>query len=453
MKHLSYYTAFIVGYALLGLMIYDTITWGFVFPWGDTLFRITVIVMSLLLLLWLIRAFPLYILAQRYDHSVQYMKAQARHQRNGFAYTPFVSVIIPAYNEEVGIASTLKTLLNSTYRAIEILVIDDGSQDGTGNRVQQFIYQYQSLTQQSLSPISIQYYAKSNGGKGSALNYGIQVARGEIICTFDADSVVDTHCIERFVSYFIEPTIMACAGHIKIGNRDTIIGLVQYLEYLMAFQLKKAEAILGTIFVIGGAAAAFRREVFTQLGGYAPSLLTEDMELSLRIQRAGMRIFYAHDAIVYTEGPMSIGTLAKQRLRWKRGYFESMALYLSCCFSRTLTNKRFFWFTLPMTIIQVIEFFLSACGTLLIWWYCLGAFNFQPVLTTVLLTGGLYSILFSLDPYERRFSSFALVPIAWFLFYIIVIVEVYAILKSLSTLIFRQKVTWQRWQRQGVIHR
>lgn len=120
---------------------------------------------------------------------------------------------------------------------------------------------------------------------------------------------------------------MAAAGNIKVGNTRTALGIMQALEHARGFQVKKAESLLGSVSVIGGAATAFRREVFEWIGGYQAGTLTEDLDLTLRIQEAGMRIVYAPEAIVHTEGPTTLKGLIKQRLRWKRGRLEAFALH------------------------------------------------------------------------------------------------------------------------------
>jgi len=121
--------------------------------------------------------------------------------------------------------------------------------------------------------------------------------------------------MENFVKYFELPNVMAAVGNVKIGNTNSLIEIVQYLEFLFSFYFKKCDSIMNSIYIIGGAAGAFRKEVFEKLGGYDVKNITEDIELSFRIQHAGMKIVYAEDAIVYTEGATDFKGLIKQRLR------------------------------------------------------------------------------------------------------------------------------------------
>jgi poly-beta-1,6-N-acetyl-D-glucosamine synthase len=444
---------YILLYGVLAFMIIDTILFGFTFVTSNLLYAMANITMTIFVVAWLLRAVPLLVISSFYRSYVARMKARARAVRKGKPYAPLVSVIIPAYNEQVGIVPTLKTLLASTFHSVEVLVINDGSTDATEERVLAFLRKYRQATHADIAAIQIRYYRKENGGKGSALNYGISKARGEIICTFDADCVVTKDCIERFVSYFVEPSIMACAGNIKIANQQTTIGIMQYLEYLMAFRMKQAEAMLGVVLVIGGAASAFRKSVFDTLNGYDTRMLTEDMEMSFRIQRAGMRIFYAHDAMVYTEGPSTWKGLRKQRVRWKRGRVETMHAYRSSVGSTLLTNRVFFWMVMPLVYWQDIEFLLSAPFTVVMYVWCLASFNFTPTLAALLLTGSLYALLFAQDRSTRIPSLLCTLPISWFLSHCIVFIESYALIMAYLTFWTKREVLWQKWDRQGAIER
>lgn len=444
---------YIILYGVLILMVIDTVIIDFPFNNTDPLYIVTNIVMFVFIAVWFLRVLPMVVISSFYRSYVAKLKVQARAKRNNTPYTPFVSVIIPAYNEQIGIVSTVKTLVASTYKHMEVLIVNDGSTDKTEEVLLEFLRKYRHSIKDISSPITLRYYQKTNGGKGSALNYGINKAQGEIICTFDADCVIARDCIERFVSYFVEPSVMALCGTIKIGNQSSFIGTVQHLEYLYSFVQKSAEALLGTIFVIGGAAAAFRKSIFDEIGGYDISMLTEDMELSFRIQQAGMRVFYAHDAIVYTEAPSTWRGLYKQRVRWKHGRLQAMKRYKSLFFSKTVPNRRFFWGVLPFIALQDLQYFAYAIFTIFVFSFCFGAYNYAPILATILLVGALYCLMFIQDKAERTWISFMLAPIGLFLFYFTAIVEIMALARAYWSFWTGRKVVWQKWNRQGVIER
>ena len=224
-------------------------------------------------------------------------------------YRPYVSVIVPAWNEENGIITTVEALLKSTYKNMEIIVVDNASTDNTKkNIIALTISHYKKSLGCSVftKDITLRYSYEAKQGKGNALNNGISLASGEIIISIDADCYVPPDTVGNFVKYFSNPTIMAAVGNVRIGNTDTIVGVVQYLEFLFSFYFKKAESLVNTIYIIGGAAGAFRREVFDKIGQYSTTNITEDIELSVRIQAHGMRIAYASDALVYTEGAVTL---------------------------------------------------------------------------------------------------------------------------------------------------
>ncbi|GHO79528.1 hypothetical protein KSD_72990 [Ktedonobacter sp. SOSP1-85] len=366
-------------------------------------------------------------------------------------YRPLVSAIVPAWNEEVGLVPTIKTILASTYRPLEIVVVNDGSTDSSDARMRAFLEKYERTMQGSERYVPIVYHYQHNGGKGSALNTGIGLAHGEIIVTFDADSVIHAEAIEHFVSYFADPHVMAAAGNIKVGNTKTLLGTIQGLEYMFGFHLKKAEALLGVVFVIGGAASAFRKEVFVRLGGYHTGTLTEDMDFSLRIQEAGMKIVYVPEAIVHTEGPTSLNGLLKQRLRWKRGRLEAFQMHRRFFFGRQQgINKPFFWIVLPLVILEDIESILGAIFTLLLYLLSALTHDFSVLLATIFVVAITFVLQFSEEKAFRKPSFFLLAPLVWFFFHLVTFVELHSLFKALWTFYRKREVTWQKWQRTGV---
>ncbi len=228
--------------------------------------------------------------------------------------TPKVSILIPAYNEAVGLISTVESIISNNYKVIEIIVINDGSKDESDTMMCEFIKNTKLPHGKK-----IKYFYKQNGGKGNALNYGLKYATGSIIMSIDADCLLEDTTVTNFIRRFNNPSVMAVVGNVKVANTINPITTLQKLEFQFTFYWKKAESVLGIIYIIGGAAGAFRREVFTRFGGYNVSTITEDIDLSVKIQSEGMRIVYADDAVVYTEGANTLKSLIKQRVRWKYG--------------------------------------------------------------------------------------------------------------------------------------
>lgn len=362
-------------------------------------------------------------------------------------YEPLVSVLIPAYNEEVGILGTLESLVASDYQNFEVIVINDGSQDKTGEKVQNFI-----KSRSEISGPKFRYLAQVNGGKAQALNFGLTKAQGEIILTIDADSMADKHYISRLVSYFRNPKIMSVAGNVKIGNNRSFLGRVQSLEYIFGFYFKQADALMNAVYIVGGAAAAYRRQALDLLGNFNTKNITEDIEMSMRFQAAGFKIAYAPDAVVYTEGPSNFSSLLKQRIRWKYGRFETFRQYSYLFFSPSKKHSKFLsFYILPMALFA--EFMLLLDLYLMGFLY---AISFYSLMFASLISfAAIFSVAILVQILEYKNSAqmkkpFAFAGIAWLLFYLIVLVEYFALIKCLIKFIRKHPVKWQAWERTGV---
>ena len=370
-------------------------------------------------------------------------------------YRPYVSVIVPAWNEENGIITTVEALLKSTYKNMEIIVVDNASTDNTKkNIIALTISHYKKSLGCSVftKDITLRYSYEAKQGKGNALNNGISLASGEIIISIDADCYVPPDTVGNFVKYFSNPTIMAAVGNVRIGNTDTIVGVVQYLEFLFSFYFKKAESLVNTIYIIGGAAGAFRREVFDKIGQYSTTNITEDIELSVRIQAHGMRIAYASDALVYTEGAVTLEGLIKQRLRWKRGRFETFMehRYLFCSLKKE-HNKLLSWFILPLALIGELQLSLELIFLSFLYVFSFATGDFTSFISGIVVVSSMFLVQVAFDNHRESTMRFLfLAPIGWLLFYISTYVETQALFKALWGAVRKQKLTWQKWERKGV---
>lgn len=232
---------------------------------------------------------------------------------------PFVSIIVPAFNEEKVIAQTIRSLLGNDYPHFEIIVVDDGSPDQTSAVVREAF---------SNEP-RVQLFTKENGGKAEALNFGLQKSTGDIIVALDADTVFPSQTISALAARFTEPElgprIGAVAGNAKVGNRINLLTRWQALEYITAQNMdRRAFASLNCITVVPGAVGAWRRELIEQIGGFASDTLAEDQDLTLKIRKLGYKIGYEEHAIAWTEAPDTVRGLAKQRFRWSFGTLQCL---------------------------------------------------------------------------------------------------------------------------------
>jgi poly-beta-1,6-N-acetyl-D-glucosamine synthase len=361
--------------------------------------------------------------------------------------TPRVSVLVPAYNEEVGLLSTVESVLMNDYPNIELIVVNDGSKD----RSDAMMLEYQASLKLPRGK-KLLYYYKENGGKGRALNYALERSTGDIIISIDADCLLEKNTIRNFVRRFDNPSVMAAVGNVKVGNPENPITMLQKLEFQFTFYWKKAESILGIIYIIGGAAGAFRREVFEKFGGYDVSTITEDIDLSVKIQSVGMKIAYAEDAVVYTEGANTLKGLVKQRIRWKYGWLMTFAKHTNMIFSRSKHhNKILCWFAIPLNYFTSALLFVEPWVILLLYFYCTITQDYTPFITWIILESLPFFVHALYDDRKlRKISFFAIAPISWVLFHLSTYIEYRALMGSLSDIIRRREATWGTWTRTGV---
>jgi cellulose synthase/poly-beta-1,6-N-acetylglucosamine synthase-like glycosyltransferase/peptidoglycan/xylan/chitin deacetylase (PgdA/CDA1 family) len=246
----------------------------------------------------------------------QWLRSRRRERIHaGSDYVPFVSIIVPAYNEELVIANTIHSLLASDYPSYEIIVIDDGSQDDTSNVV----------AEQFASDKRVRLLTVANSGKAAALNTGLRHASGEIVIALDADTLFAPQTVGALAHRFYDKTLGAIAGNAKVGNRVNLVTRWQALEYITSQNMdRRAFASLNCITVVPGAVGAWRRDLLVGVGGFPSDTLAEDQDLTLRIRRLGYRIGYEETAIAWTEAPHNLRSLAKQRFRWAYGTLQCM---------------------------------------------------------------------------------------------------------------------------------
>ncbi|HTZ42209.1 MAG TPA: glycosyltransferase [Candidatus Omnitrophota bacterium] len=230
---------------------------------------------------------------------------------------PFVSVLIPAWNEEDTIQKTIESIMASNYKDFEVLVIDDGSKDKTFQLAKALEKKYPRL----------KVYHKENGGKASALNFGIEKSKGDFIFTMDADTYVHPESVNRMVRYFKDSKVMCVSPAMLVYKPKTILQRIQQAEYLLGLFLRKAFSALDAIFVTPGAFSAYRKEFFKKHGGYEVGNITEDLELALRIQYEGYRIENCPNAPAWTIAPAKFKESLLQRRRWYHGWLKNLWKY------------------------------------------------------------------------------------------------------------------------------
>ena len=254
----------------------------------------------------------------------QWFRSRRRqHTHAGEGYAPFVSIIVPAYNEALVIKNTINSLLASDYEDYEIIVVDDGSVDSTSEIIRENFSNNER----------VRLFTAAAGGKAAALNVGLRFARGEIVIALDADTLFARQTVGALAHRFSDPRMGAVAGNAKVGNRINIVTRWQALEYITSQNMdRRAFASLNCITVVPGAVGAWRRDLIEKAGGFQSDTLAEDQDLTLRIRRMGHSIGYEEDAIAWTEAPDRLHTLARQRFRWAFGTLQCMRKHIDALF-------------------------------------------------------------------------------------------------------------------------
>ncbi|WP_394172465.1 glycosyltransferase [Thalassotalea litorea] len=387
-------------------------------------------------------ALPIYSFRQRR------INQQARH-----AKPKGVSVLIPAFNEATGIIGTIESVVNNNYPNLEIIVVNDGSTDQTHDLVQAYLNKFSTrYFVKNQSKPSIKYLPLTNGGKARALNKALKLASKDIVMTIDGDCLMAPDAIKNTVKQFHCPKVGAVAGNVVIANKRKIIGLVQQLEYLCGFFLRRADSVFNSVFIIGGAAASYRRDVLTKLGGFDTDIITEDIEISLRILSLGYKTRYAADAITYTEAPSDYKGWCNQRLRWKFGRFQTLLRYRDMFFSSHKKHHKYLTFiTLPIAIYGE---FILLCEWLLVTLflgYSVYSGNYAPLMLLIaLMTTMTYIQLICDHKPKHHLNLWLFAPIAWILFYLVDIIEFQALIRSLKRLALGRSLQWQSWVREGI---
>jgi cellulose synthase/poly-beta-1,6-N-acetylglucosamine synthase-like glycosyltransferase/spore germination protein YaaH/peptidoglycan/xylan/chitin deacetylase (PgdA/CDA1 family) len=255
-------------------------------------------------------------------------------------FRPRVTVLIPAYNEEAVIVRTVNSVLASDWPNLDVMIVDDGSKDGT----------HAELLRSYGDDPRVKILHQSNCGKPAAMNLGLSQITADITVGVDADTRIHPAAIRNLVRHFIDPRLAAVAGNAKVGNRHNMLTRWQALEYITSQNLeRRAFDVLNCITVVPGALGAWRTSVVRECGGYSHDTVAEDADLTLSILRRGYRIAYDEDAVAWTEAPERWGDLLRQRFRWTFGTLQTVWKH-----SDTLVRKRYGtlgWIALPNVFI------------------------------------------------------------------------------------------------------
>ncbi|ADV66016.1 glycosyltransferase family 2 protein [Deinococcus maricopensis] len=236
-----------------------------------------------------------------------------------------VSVLIAAYNEEVGIERTIESVLAQRIKRLQVIVVDDGSSDNTAAIVARIAHRDRR----------VKLIQQSNAGKAAALNTAMPHIQYPVAVSVDADSVLAPGALAALAAHFKDPRVGAVSGDVRVAGRRSWLTTFQALEYLVGQHLdKRAQQLLGAITVVPGAAGAFRTALLRDVGGYSTDTVTEDMDLTIQIAARGYRVHFEPRACSYTEPPADLHDLWRQRLRWMFGTWQVLGKHRHLMFRR-----------------------------------------------------------------------------------------------------------------------
>ena len=263
------------------------------------------------------------------------------HRGASPGFNPRVAVLIPAYNEEKVIVRTIRSVLNSDYTNLRIIVIDDGSKDRTAEVAREA---YAREIRAGL----VQVLEKANGGKAAALNYGLDHVDEEIYVGIDADTVIAMDAVSKLVPHFENPAIGAVAGNAKVGNRVNTWTRWQALEYITSQNFeRRALDLFNVVTVVPGAIGAWRTEAVKRAGGYPINTVAEDADLTMSLLENRLKVVYEDRALAFTEAPVDPKGLMRQRFRWSFGTLQAVWKHRAAF----VRNKAMGLFALPNILI------------------------------------------------------------------------------------------------------
>jgi poly-beta-1,6 N-acetyl-D-glucosamine synthase len=407
-----------------------------VLSYGSLVEYSTLVSLFIFLIVLLFRYFGILIMA--YLYITQY----TFNPKTGFF--PFVSIIVPVYNEGKVIKDSIKSLLNLDYSNYEIIIVNDGSKDNTLEVAKSLV----GLQPGRYGDVKISLINKPNGGKAKALNAGIHFSKAEIVLCMDGDSQLSEDSIRMAVRHFSDPEIGAVAGNVKVMNRKKLFTDLQALEYIEGLNMARAaQSYMKLVNIIPGPIGLFRKRAIEDAGYYSSDTFAEDADLTLKILAHNWKIYYEPRAISYTEAPEKLQQLLKQRYRWTRGILQAIRKHKKILINPTINfGDTFILWTMfyeallwpAMNIFSNLFFIFAALfyglsSLLFFWWAALALLD---------MVTALYCI--AVEKEEFRLVPYALI---YRMFFVLTI----DICKAMSTVeeFLGFEMTWGKLERIG----
>lgn len=351
-------------------------------------------------------------------------------------YRPLVTVIVPAHNEEKTLERALISIFNSTYKNVDLIIVSDTSTDDTVRIAQRFRRKYKdNFKKVKIINVKVR-------GKARALNEGLKYASGSLFMCLDADSALAPEALSTAVQCFREKSLGSLSSNVKIFPNKGVLNILQRVEYLIGYQMKKAETITGIQYIVGGIGSMYRTKILRNLNFYETDTITEDIDLSMKlVEKYGKKKYIGYDpgVVAFTEAVVNVPDLIRQRFRWKYGRYQVFLKRKGLFFSQKPYHSR--WLTslyLPFTLFAELSFALEPISVLFILYLMFQYGDFAMIFCS-LLTFCFYTviqILGATQSYSRkeRVSLVAFAPLAYFLMYILTFADYTATIKGLMSI-------------------
>lgn len=345
---------------------------------------------------------------------------------------PRISIIVPAYNEEKVIRTTIESLLAADYQDKEIILVDDGSKDATLDIAMQY-------------SDKIKVVHKENGGKASALNQGMLYATGDIVAIVDADTIIGHSSLKHIAKGMAQENVVAVAGNIKIRNKVNWLTWCQALEYLSGIQImRRGLDYFGAITIVPGALGAFRKKSLEEAGSHDKATLVEDFDATLKVLRSGMVVSGSNSAVSYTQAPQKLRDFYRQRKRWYRGNLQVLKRHHDI-----LLNPRFGYLHRLSYPLMAIHMLIVPVASLMLWGFAayqilIGNYSFVAfvLLMFIIMQFLLSAMAIRMDKDDKKMLVFSIFMVLGYK-QLIDFLSVKAIVEE----VFGKKAVWTSAQR------
>ncbi|MDF2607007.1 MAG: pgaC [Bacillales bacterium] len=296
---------------------------------------------------------------------------------------PFVSILVPCYNEEENISETVENLISLNYPSYEIVTINDGSKDNTAEILKQLSQLYSNLKVIDL---------KENRGKANALYLGLIASKGEILLCIDADSLLDEDAIMYMIPHFVNPNfgerVGAVTGNPRVRNRSSLLAKIQLTEFSSIIgMIKRTQRVLGKVMTVSGVIVAFRKRAVLDCGLWDRDLITDDIGITWKLQRRFWDVRYEPRALCWMLVPETLKGLWAQRVRWAQGGIEVLIRHFNLIFE--WEQRRL----IPILLEQTFSVLWSVSWILVTIIYLLDIINTKNIFVPIFWSGSYLTVI------------------------------------------------------------